>query len=66
MENQKALKRMRTITEALNMIKEADHNTSITYYAIKKLCLENKITYIRIGNKIILNYDELLECLKIN
>ncbi len=52
--------RMRTIPEALKMIKEKDQDTSITLYAIKKLCQNSKINSIHIGNKILLNFDDLI------
>lgn len=58
------VKRMRTITESLKLIKESDNNSSITYNAIKKLCKENKVPNIKIGNRTILNFDALLDYLQ--
>lgn len=52
--------RMRSIYEALDMIKAMDKDTALTYTSIRKLCLENKIRYFKSGKKIILNYDDLL------
>ena len=60
------VKRMRTIKESLKIIKEADKNSSITYNAIKKLCTNGSIPYIMIGNRIILNFDALIDYLKLN
>lgn len=54
------LARMRSIYEALDMIKAMDKDTALTYTSIRKLCLENKIRYFKSGKKIILNYDDLL------
>ena len=59
------IKRMRTINESLKLIKELDPNSSITYNAIKVLCLENKIPSIKVGNRIILNFDSLITYLNI-
>lgn len=58
-----ALARMRSIYEALEMIKTADPNTALTYNSIRKLCLDDKIRYFRSGKKIILNYDDLTKLL---
>ena len=56
-----ALPRMRSIYEALELIKQEDKDTAMTYNSIKSLCLENKIRYFRSGKKIILNFDDLVE-----
>lgn len=58
-----ALARMRSIYEALELIKAADPNTALTYNSIRKLCLDDKIRYFRSGKKIILNYDDLTKLL---
>lgn len=52
--------RMRSIYEALELIKKMDSETALTYNSIRKLCLENKVKHFRSGKKIILNYDDLL------
>lgn len=54
-----ALARMRSIYEALDLIREADKDTAITYNTIKTLCLDGKIRYLKSGRKIILNFDDL-------
>jgi predicted transcriptional regulator len=56
-------KRMRSINDALKMIKEDDPNTAVTYYLIKNLCDKGTIKYIRSGKKYIINFDELCEYL---
>ena len=56
-----SIAKMRTINEALSLIKEADPDTAITYRLIKKLLDENKIRHFKTGKKIILNYDDLIE-----
>lgn len=57
------LKRMRTINECLNLMKIDDPGSPITYHAIKTLCLDDKVKYFKSGNKIFVNYDDLLEYL---
>ncbi|MCR5787303.1 MAG: helix-turn-helix domain-containing protein [Acholeplasmatales bacterium] len=58
------LKRMRTINEALTMIKESDPYSSITYNSIKVLCKKGLIPSIKIGNRVLLNFDALLDYLQ--
>lgn len=52
--------RMRSIYDALNLIKSEDPNTALTYNSIKTLCLDGYVRYFCSGKKIILNYDDLL------
>lgn len=61
-----ALSRMRSIYEALDLIKELDPQTALTYTNIRRLCLERKIRYFRSGKKIILNYDDLINFLGVS
>lgn len=55
--------RMRSIYEALNMIKADDPETALTYNSIKSLCLNGYVRYFCSGKKIILNFDDLLSIL---
>ena len=57
------LPRMRSIYQAIDMIKEEDPDTQVTYHLVRKLCLEKKIRSFNSGNKLILNYDDLVELL---
>ena len=55
------LRRMRTIRQALAEIKEIDPNTGLNYNYVNKLCEENKIHNITVGQKKrLLDLDELL------
>ena len=55
------LRRMRTIRQALTEIKEIDPNTGLNYNYVNKLCEENKIHNIIVGQKKrLLDLDELL------
>lgn len=55
------LPRMRSIYQALDMIREEDPDTQVSYHMVRKLCLENKIRCFKSGSKIILNFDDLVE-----
>ena len=61
-----ALARMRSIYEALELVKQVDPCTALTYTSIKRLCLEGKIRFFRSGKKIILNYDDLIHFLGVS
>ena len=58
-----ALAKMRSINEALSLIKATDPESAVTYNLIKNLIAENKISYFMSGKKIVLNYDELVKVL---
>ncbi len=58
--------RMRTIREALSLIKEMDAETAVTYNFILTLCKKGLISSVSVGKKILLNYDELLSYLHID
>ena len=55
--------RMRTIREALKLVKALDPNTSVTYNFIKQACETNAIPSIRLNKKYLVNLDELLKLL---
>ena len=54
-----ALAKMRSISEALSLIKAADPETAVTYHLIKKLVADNKVRYFMSGKKIILKSQRL-------
>lgn len=54
------IKRMRTIPETLKEIKELDNRTSIKENTIRKLCKENKVKHNYIGNRILVDLDDLI------
>ena len=56
---------MRTIKEALELIKKVDSDTAVTYHFLRRLCDTDKITVVKAGKKFLLNYDELLAYLNI-
>lgn len=53
--------RMRTINESLNLIKETDPNSAITYNFIRQLVKGNRVRNFQSGNRTIINFDDLLE-----
>ena len=44
-------------------IKEAARRTGLSYDCIRKLCLQNKIVYIKAGCKFLVNFQKLCEYL---
>ena len=51
---------MRSIYDALDLIKQKAQDTALTYNSIINLYLTDKIRYFLSGKKIILNYDDLV------
>ena len=58
--------RIRTIRDAIELLKQADSQTAVTYHFIRKLCDSGCIKSIRAGKKILINYDELLDYLNLD
>lgn len=58
--------RIRTIREAIALLKQADSQTAVTYHFIRKLCDSGCIKSIRAGKKILINYDEQLAYLNLD
>lgn len=55
--------RMMTIDQVVDNIMREDKNTAITRYFVRQLCLENKIVYIKAGQKYLINYDKFIDFL---
>lgn len=60
------ISRMRTINEAINLIKETDPNSAITYNFIKQLVKGNKVRNFQSGNRTIINFDDLIKLINGN
>ena len=60
------LARMRTINEALGLIRKQDPDTAVTYNFIRKLLDGDKVRHFRSGSRYILNFDDLLNELNMN
>ncbi len=55
------MKRIRTINEAVKEIKIADESSAINANMIRQLCKEGKLPYYEVGNRILIDVDEVLE-----
>lgn len=44
-------------------IREASDKTGVSYDALRKMCLNNQIVYIKAGNKFLINFGKLVEYL---
>lgn len=61
-----AIPRMRTIEEAHAYILNKDKESKISKYFLRQVCKQGKVHCIRLGNKILLNIDDLEEKLSSN
>lgn len=53
--------RMRTIKDTVIELKQLDPKTAVTEYAVRQLVITDKIAYVKVGNKYLVNFDSLLE-----
>ena len=44
-------------------LREASRETNLSYDFLRKLCLQNKIAYVRAGNKYLVNMEKLVDFL---
>lgn len=44
-------------------LREASSRTHISYDRLRKFCLEDKVVYIRSGNKFLINFGKLIDYL---
>lgn len=58
-----ALRRMRTIPEALSEIRTLDEKTAVTPYCIRMLCRGNRVRCIYTGRKTLVDLDDLIDYL---
>ena len=61
-----SMQRLRTVKEALTLIRQKDSETAVTSNFIRQLCRKELIHSFTIGKKVLLNYDELLAYLHIS
>ncbi len=54
---------MNNIIPQMRTIKQTAFVTGLSYNYIRNLCLQNKIVFVRAGNKYIINLDKLIEYL---
>ena len=55
--------KMKTVQQCFRSIKLLDSESAITEWFIRSLCKENKVKHFMSGNKILVNYDDLLKYL---
>ncbi len=44
-------------------IRQASERTGVSYDALRKMCLNNQIVYIKAGSKFLINFGKLVEYL---
>lgn len=54
---------MNTVIPKMRTIKETAKETGLAYNYIRNLCLQNKIVYVKAGNKYLVNIDKLIDYL---
>lgn len=54
---------MNTVVPEMCTIKATAEKTGLAYNYIRNLCLQNKIVYVRAGNKYLVNVNKLIEYL---
>lgn len=52
--------RMRTVTQAIALIKEQDSGTAVTMNCIRSLCKRGIVRHTTVGKKLLVDYDDLL------
>lgn len=58
------MKRIRTINETLQILKQEDPNSGLSDFLIRKLANSYKIRSFKTGNKILIDYDSLMAYLR--
>ena len=58
------MKRIRTINETVQMLKQEDPNSGLSDFLIRKLANSYKIRSFKTGNKILIDYDSLMAYLR--
>lgn len=58
------MERIRTINEAVQMIRKEDPESSISAYMIRQLAYNEKIRSIKSGSKVMIDFDSLLAFLQ--
>lgn len=51
------------VIPTMRTLKEAAQITGLSYDHLRKLCLQNKIVYVRAGSKFLINMEKLVEFL---
>ena len=51
---------LRSVIKALELIQKDDKDTAVTLHAIRTWCKENKVRNVKVGNKILVDVESLL------
>lgn len=51
---------LRSVRKALELIQKDDKDTAVTLHAIRIWCKENKVRNVKVGNKILVDVESLL------
>lgn len=51
---------LRSVRKALELIQKDDKDTDVTLHAIRTWCKENKVRNVKVGNKILVDVESLL------
>ena len=51
---------LRSVRKALELIQKDDKDTAVTLHAIRTCCKENKVRNVKVGNKILVDVESLL------
>ena len=51
---------LRSVRKALELIQKDDKDTAVTLPAIRTWCKENKVRNVKVGNKILVDVESLL------
>lgn len=51
---------LRSVRKALELIQKDDKDTAVTLHAIRTWCKENKVRNVKVGNKILVDLESLL------
>lgn len=57
------MSRMRLIKDAFEQLKKEDPETDITIYALRTIVKSGVVPTVRLGRKLLINYDSLLDYL---
>ena len=58
-----SIPKLRTIRQSYQEIKKLDSDSTVTEYFIRSLCKSGKVQHFMSGNKILVNFDDLIRYL---
>lgn len=55
--------KMRTIRQTIELLQKSDPDTSLTEHALRMMVKRGDIPFLRIGNKVLINFNSLCQYL---